>query len=108
MFGADGFAGPVLTRITDAGEVAVFGSEQALVFGTLLAVVWCLPNTQELMREHLPGTSDADLLASRAVRRPVLGFAWTPSLRWAAYAAALAVVSLLGMVERSEFVYFRF
>jgi alginate O-acetyltransferase complex protein AlgI len=111
MSGVDGFAGPALAHATDAGAGTVFGPEQLLVFIALLAVVWCLPNTQELMGEHLPGTAEADLSAGRAgrgFRRPVLAPAWTPSLRWAAYAAALGMVSLLGMVERSEFVYFRF
>lgn len=58
-----------------------------------LAIVWGLPNTQQIMA-WWPGAS------------PWL--TWKPSPGWAATAAALAVLGILGLTRASSFIYFNF
>ena len=58
-----------------------------------LAIVWGLPNTQQIMA-WWPGA------------RPWL--TWKPTPRWAAAAAALAILGILGLTRASSFIYFNF
>lgn len=67
-------------------------------FCWLLAVVWLLPNTHELMGRY----------------RPALGvkyfgkLQWRPSILWGLLIAAMALLGLLQMSHVSEFLYFQF
>lgn len=76
----------------------------------LLAAVWLLPNTVQLMRR-------AFLLSDENTRRhlgedgprPVWrSLAWRPSLAWAAIAALCLALALMPMRPRIEFLYFQF
>lgn len=67
----------------------------------LLVMVWCLPNTQQIMGRYRPAL---ELSASYIDRRLV----WRPSLAGTAFVAILAIVSLLSLSRVSAFLYFQF
>jgi len=72
----------------------------------LLAIVWLLPNTQEIfsrfqtLGQRFP---DPDRLPF-----PILGARWNRSGSWAAVTAAAAVTAVLYFARGSEFIYFQF
>jgi D-alanyl-lipoteichoic acid acyltransferase DltB (MBOAT superfamily) len=69
-----------------AGGMGTLGGPRELAWlGAALAIVWTLPNTQEIMARR-----------------------WTPSPAWALATAALAFVSILGLTGASAFIYFNF
>jgi hypothetical protein len=70
----------------------------------LLAFVWCLPNTVEIMGGHSPLAQPAvaDAAGPRGWRR------WEMSPRWACLAALLLAFSILGLSRAGEFLYYNF
>ena len=76
----------------------------------LLAAVWLLPNTVQLMRRALL-LSDENTrrhLAEDGPRPAWRRLAWRPSLGWAAFAALCLALALMPMRPRIEFLYFQF
>ena len=69
--------------------------------GVLYAVVWGMPNTQQIMRSADP-----------ALGKVLPGGAplthWRPTWQWAVVSGAVAVLAVLGMGGTSEFLYFQF
>ncbi|MAO55037.1 MAG: membrane-bound O-acyltransferase family protein [Rhodospirillaceae bacterium] len=72
----------------------------------LMAIVWLLPNTAQIFRDHHPTLPPERPLPDLTPRRLVVG--WRPVRAWAYLAAFVAVASLANMSEISEFLYFRF
>ena len=69
----------------------------------LLALVWLMPNTQQIMN----GFEMPRMLAHGA--RPQFEFwQWEPKFFWAALAAIAFVASILNLTHTSEFLYFQF
>jgi alginate O-acetyltransferase complex protein AlgI len=73
----------------------------------LLAVVWLMPNTQELFRRYgMLGPThpvpDSPLLA------PLARLRWCPSRAWAWAMAIIALVAVLRFGRATEFIYFQF
>jgi len=95
MIGRDGF-GTVL-RPPFGGEHA---TQTVLWLVALFAVVWGLPNSQELLSRHNP------------VFEPVPDskhwLRWGPNGTWAVIIAAVGLACLLHMDQISEFLYFQF
>ena len=72
----------------------------------LLAAVWLLPNTQQIMARFAPAIP---------IYRPIIpprnpAFAWSPSARWLLVTAALGWLGLVGVFsgKESPFLYFNF
>jgi hypothetical protein len=72
--------------------------------GALLAFVWWLPNTVEIMGRHtrLPAPAGADASAPRGWLR------WEITARWACLAGLLLALSILGLSRAGEFLYYNF
>ena len=72
-----------------------------LRFAVLYAIVWLMPNTQQIMRicEPVIGTVGPG---------PLAWLAWRPSARWSLLIGAGAALALLGIGGTSEFLYFQF
>ena len=72
--------------------------------GALLAFVWCLPNTVEIMGRHslLPQLAAGGNSAARGWWR------WELTPRWACLAGLLLVFSILGLSRAGEFLYYNF
>jgi D-alanyl-lipoteichoic acid acyltransferase DltB (MBOAT superfamily) len=71
-----------------------------LLIAAGLAIVWLLPNTQELLAAHEPA------IGYKPAR--TLRLAWSPSLRWVVTIAVMLGVSLSMIGAHSEFLYFQF
>ncbi len=67
----------------------------------LYAVVWGMPNTQQIMR-----VADPALGKVLPGGRPMMQ--WRPNWQWAVLSGAVAVLAVLGMGGTSEFLYFQF
>jgi len=76
-----------------------YGSEQLLWVLPLLPVVWLMPNTHQILSEHVSETQRGNNLIT-------LRFA--PSFGWGAYVGCLLLLSLASMTKISEFIYFTF
>jgi alginate O-acetyltransferase complex protein AlgI len=105
------------TSIAQLGGVAVnpgaLTPGQAIFWGGLaLAVLWLVPNTQQLMARFRPAF--AYDLASPRRRIPLLAGAaekliyWRPSPLGAAFTGVVATLALLSLQHVSEFLYFMF
>jgi len=73
-----------------------------------LAVVWLLPNTQQIMGRYEPAL---DVRRKRpAAGREVCPtwLQWRPNRRWAVTVGAVGVLAILLMSQVSEFIYYQF
>jgi D-alanyl-lipoteichoic acid acyltransferase DltB (MBOAT superfamily) len=67
----------------------------------LYIVVWCLPNTQQIMRRFTPALG-------RIQRGPLEWIVWQPTRGWAVAVGVVACVGILAIGGTSEFLYFQF
>ena len=72
-----------------------------LRFVVLYAIVWLMPNTQQIMRVCEP-------VIGAIGPGPMAWLAWRPSARWSLLIGAGAALALLGIGGTSEFLYFQF
>jgi D-alanyl-lipoteichoic acid acyltransferase DltB (MBOAT superfamily) len=82
---ASHFNGVVPAWIHAGGMATLGGPIEIAWLAATLAIVWTLPNTQEIMARR-----------------------WTPSPAWALATAALAFVAILGLTSAFAFIYFNF
>ena len=122
MIGANGFVlpssyghllGPAASLLEalgwrfDAGKLPYFyGSFELACFALLLTIVWCAPNTYEIMERYSPALWKDEY--QRLRRGWASRLQWRMSSGWAAASGAVAVVALFGMSQVSEFLYFQF
>jgi D-alanyl-lipoteichoic acid acyltransferase DltB (MBOAT superfamily) len=100
----------VLEAMSGLGTVPVAGSPYLIKakfwcwLGALLAFVWCLPNTVEIMGRHstLSSTAGDENSAKRSWLR------WEMTPRWACVAGLLIAFSILGLSRAGEFLYYNF
>ena len=87
-----------------AGSPYLVKAKAWLWFGGLLAFVWWLPNTVEIMGRHstLPRLAVDGTCASRG------WFRWEMNSRWACLAGLLLAFSILGLSRAGEFLYYNF
>jgi alginate O-acetyltransferase complex protein AlgI len=93
MIGLHGLVHAVLAP----GELA----RVLLRFAALYAIVWLMPNTQQIMRACEP-------VIGNIAPGPMAWLAWRPSPRWSMLIGAGAALALLGIGGTSEFLYFQF
>ena len=102
-----GPASAVLTSIgvaTDATFKVAGGFIAVAVTAVAAAIVFLLPNVQQVMSRTLPV-----LGSGMAVLRPVQGWmCWKPSFSWAVYIGLTATITLGFLARVSEFLYFQF
>ncbi len=88
---------------------------QLMLWGAVwLAILWLVPNTQQLMVKFRPAFNynltnyrrDRPLLDRVPLLRPVIH--WRPDLRHAALVGVLAALAFLSLQHVSEFLYFEF
>jgi hypothetical protein len=100
----------VLEAMFGLGTVPVAGSPHLMKakfwwwLGALLAFVWWLPNTVEIMGRH--STLSATAADETSARRGWLRWEMTP--RWACAAGLLIAFSILGLSRAGEFLYYNF
>ncbi len=82
---AQHWSGVVPGWIHAGGMGTLAGPIELAWLGAALAIVWTMPNTQEIMARR-----------------------WTPSPAWALATAVLALVGILGLTSASAFIYFNF
>ena len=114
MIGLEGLSVPqslVAAGVVSAETLAFLGislsnaSARPLLFAAfLLFIVWGLPNTYELLRDHNPV-----LLPKYASLSSPRLLVFRPSIVWSLGISALILVSLIGMFStRQEFLYYEF
>ena len=115
MVGLEGLSLPqslVVRGVLDGAWLARLGvgvSEvslrPALLSALLLAVVWWLPNTYEIMGRYRPV-----ILPAKAPEPATPGrLVWRPNFAWSVYAGVLFVLCCLGLLaDRQEFLYYEF
>lgn len=87
-------------RIPNESTAAMLSDVLEAVGG--LAIVWGLPNTQQILRRFDPGLALTQW--DKAPSRPY----WLPSFGWTIATAALALTCLVRMQNTSSFLYFQF
>jgi hypothetical protein len=88
----------------------VFEENNRLLWvGGLLAAVFLLPNTQELMSHYKPALEYLRRFSPSVarIRRPG-AFVWRPTPIWAAVIAAMSLAAFTQLSRVSEFIYYRF
>ncbi len=71
----------------------------------LFLIIWCMPNTQQLMARCRPALNFDTLEQTPSHLQWI---AWKPSRLWAALGGAIAVIALLNLSRVSEFLYYQF
>ncbi len=116
LVGTNGFVLPLkyYTDLKWVGELLVsfgieFGNTPYLkggkeIFSLLLLflIVWYAPNTQQLMRHYKPTLENYQ----GEIHSPIIR--WEPTVRWAFVSALLTVIAILGLMQTSDFLYFKF
>jgi len=79
-------------------------ARQILWTVSLLAVVWCLPNSQQLMARFAPALDFPPAGELPPARR----WQWRPGAVWAGVLAGAFLVAVLHLCQVTEFLYFQF
>jgi D-alanyl-lipoteichoic acid acyltransferase DltB (MBOAT superfamily) len=88
-----------MAGLGSAGAVPMLGTGAWPILAALLALVWWAPNSNRV----LPVALDSPP-AEEGARR----FSWRATPSWAFAVGTLALVAVVDLVKRSEFIYFRF
>lgn len=97
--GARGLSG-YLSSLPLSGKIFLHAGSFWFEIGLLLFVVWCLPNTQEIM--------DQVELKDRGTSLVAGGLRWRPSAGWAFVVMLLTGYSLILLRASTSFLYFQF
>jgi alginate O-acetyltransferase complex protein AlgI len=89
-----------LSSLPLSGKIFLHAGSFWFEIGLLLFVVWCLPNTQEIM--------DQVELKDRGTSLVAGGLRWTPSAGWAFVVMFLTGYSLILLRASTSFLYFQF
>jgi D-alanyl-lipoteichoic acid acyltransferase DltB (MBOAT superfamily) len=102
MFGLNGFdAWPNAA----ASEVKESWGMRALY---CIALVWLLPNSQQVMRRYFPAMGLRGLTGRSATPGPRHWWQWRPTWQWTAFIVVLVLGSIYEFDKVSEFIYFQF
>ena len=96
----------ILKGMSGVEEIGSVSSRQLLSLGLASAIVWLLPNTQQIMANYDPA-----IPIYRQIHAPRHDFlAWSPSVSWLLLTAALAWAALARIFtgHESPFLYFNF
>jgi D-alanyl-lipoteichoic acid acyltransferase DltB (MBOAT superfamily) len=111
LFRAPDFAtaGRMLAAMLGAGglDLAVPGMRASrwALFLVALAIVWLLPNTQQLCARYRPGLG---VIGPGEGPAPLRAIAWRPNALWAIALTASTVACLLQMSRAVPFLYYQF
>jgi alginate O-acetyltransferase complex protein AlgI len=99
-------AAPLKSVLIDMGwefmPLAYFaGTQDLVIIGLVLAAIWLLPNTQQLLASHRPTLATDEVVTSGK-------FQWRPSPGWLVVIFLMGLISILKLSEMSEFLYFQF
>jgi alginate O-acetyltransferase complex protein AlgI len=92
------FEGPRMSYADIRVLVALFG---------VLLFIWFAPNTQQVFKNYRPAY-DYDRSTSEPAPLGWDRLSWRPSVPWSAWVGVLAALSLLGLSQVSEFLYYDF
>jgi hypothetical protein len=79
-------------------------SEDRLWF--LILIVWFAPNISEIMTSFYK--SENLRIAQHSLASEDRWYHWYPNTWWAAFTAILFIMSLLGLTQSEQFIYFQF
>jgi D-alanyl-lipoteichoic acid acyltransferase DltB (MBOAT superfamily) len=89
-----------------ASDAAAFhpGSSALFMVAAGLLIVWCLPNTQQILANFKPAIE-----VTGADRKPALiSYVWRPNAAWALTLGVILFVAVIRMQDPSSFLYFQF
>jgi hypothetical protein len=66
-------------------------------------LIWCTPNTQQIMGRHFPA-----LAIYQGDKQAVSWLLWKPTILWSIAAALMAIIGLANITKVSEFLYYQF
>jgi alginate O-acetyltransferase complex protein AlgI len=91
---------------TTEAQHAVFGSGLAALLTISIAIIFLMPNTQQIMRRFQPALNWGEW---KDEAKPAISWTWTPSPQGLGFAAAALFLGIL-FVERGQqvFIYFNF
>ncbi|MGD2118997.1 MAG: MBOAT family protein [Chromatiales bacterium] len=78
------------------------------MFLVMLAVVWFLPNTQQLFARYRPAYGFSAAKEGCEIQKNFNWLYWRPVFIWSVFIAALGSMALLNLSSVSEFLYFQF
>jgi D-alanyl-lipoteichoic acid acyltransferase DltB (MBOAT superfamily) len=86
------------------------GATEIVTLALLLAVVWAMPNSQQIVLgdERPLRTAEASVAGAGGATGLIGGGPWKPTWRWGLAAGAVFGFAVLGLSQVSEFIYFRF
>lgn len=67
----------------------------------LLAIVWCLPNSHQIMGIHSPALAKPQPTSIAFLR-------WEPTAKWLVILAGLLLLCLMNLHKEARFLYFQF
>ena len=76
-----------------------------LVIFLLTAIVFLLPNTQQIVLSVQQGIKNREFILCRFLTGKIT---WKPSAIWASFAGGLFIISIIFLERKSEFLYFQF
>jgi hypothetical protein len=86
-------------RLNDVG----FTSDAFKWLFMLGFLIWCTPNTQQIMGRYFPA-----LTVYQGDKQAVSWLLWKPTILWSIAAALLAIVGMANITKVSEFLYYQF
>ena len=78
--------------------------EQLIHLALVAVIVWCFPNTQEILARYKPALA----LAPTDESTRSVPLYWEPSLLWGLALGAVILVALVNLQNPSSFLYFQF
>src|SRR5262249_2635246 len=71
-------------------------------------IVWCFPNTQEIMHRFRPALNMREFGARSRMILKYKWLAWSPNAAWASLTVALEILAVVSLSKSSEFIYYQF
>ncbi len=87
----------------ESAEISLLNLQAWIEIGLLLAIVWIMPNTYQIMIAFKPV-----LLTYQKMKIQPTWLHWRPTRKWAATYGVMAALAILSLTRVSEFLYFQF
>jgi len=86
------------------GENPIAGAIDMATLAMGFAIVWGLPNTQQILRRFKPALGETTWDAASPPKR----LSWSPRIGWALAVGCVFFISLVHIEDPSTFLYFQF
>ncbi|MDC8758295.1 MBOAT family O-acyltransferase [Janthinobacterium fluminis] len=96
-----GIEGGAALRSEDMLRLLVARWSETIQISLLFLIVWCMPNSQQIMGAFSPALKPASGAAPRWLQ-------WRPSAGWLAVTLCMLAAALLSMHKETKFLYFQF